>query len=315
MSVNSVNRMKKCRTLAGCLLALLSIGAHEVRAEPVEVGVGIDPGYVAFFVAKQEGLFAKHNVDVRFTNFAAGPEALDAIIAGTVNVAAAAEVSTIIRMGRGDVKAVAVVTQSGKFLKMAGKTDIVDPGAIKSLGVVPGGAMEYLANLTINKYGLDLNRLKIVKAGPPEMAALLVRGDIDAFWLFEPFPSVAVRQGGKILAASGDVGYIYNFWVTANGAWLESNKSKLEAINAALADACVLTKRDPQRAAEAVRIQAKIPLEQTLEFLKQIDCTMRDFTDKDYESYDSVADFLVKSKITPARVDYRKKIVSGFYKP
>lgn len=132
-------------------LALTAVGAVTVAApvlaEPIKVGVGVDPGYVSFFVANQEKLFEKNGVEVKFTTFASGPEALDAIIAGTVDVAAAAEVSTIIRMGRGDISAVGVVNQSGQFLKMAGKGDINDPTAIKSLGVVPGGAMEYLANL------------------------------------------------------------------------------------------------------------------------------------------------------------------------
>jgi|UPI0006851EAB NitT/TauT family transport system substrate-binding protein len=300
-------------------LALTAVGAVTVAApvlaEPIKVGVGVDPGYVSFFVANQEKLFEKNGVEVKFTTFASGPEALDAIIAGTVDVAAAAEVSTIIRMGRGDISAVGVVNQSGQFLKMAGKGDINDPTAIKSLGVVPGGAMEYLANLTIKKYGLDTSKLKIVKAGPPEMSALLLRGDIDAFWLFEPFPSVAVKQGGKILARSGDVGYVYNFWVSANGEWINANQPKLKAITTALAEACEIARNDPQRAAESVRKQAKIPLEQTLEFLKQIECKMRDFTDADFQSYDSVANFLVDAKITPALVDYKPKVIRGFYKP
>ena len=52
----------------------------------------------------------------------------------------------------------------------------------------------------------------------------------------------------------------------------------------------------------------------TLSFLSEVDCTVRDFTDQDMASYDQIADFLAKAKITPTRVDFRKSMVRGFYK-
>lgn len=284
-------------------------------AETISIGVGIDSGYVAFYTAKQEKLFEKFGLDVKFVQFAQGGEALDALVAKQVTVSAAAEPTTIIRMGRSDVVALASVAESGRYLKLSANAGITDPSKIKSFGVVPGGAMEYLTGITMKKYGMDPASIKQVRAGPPEMPALLARGDIDGFWLFEPFPTMVAAQGGKVLAASGDVGYVYNFWVSSTETWLAGHKDDADKILKALSAACDIINADPQRGADATQALVRIPAAQTLAFLKQVDCKMRDFQPDDFKSYDAIADFLSAAKITPTRVDYRKAIKNGFYKP
>jgi NitT/TauT family transport system substrate-binding protein len=72
---------------------------------------------------------------------------------------------------------------------------------------------------------------------------------------------------------------------------------------------------DPATGAAAVQAEAKIPAATALESLKEIQCTVRDFTPADIASYDKIADFLVARKITPAKVDLSKVIQQGFYAP
>jgi NitT/TauT family transport system substrate-binding protein len=284
-------------------------------AQTITIGVGIDPGYTAFYTAKQEKLFEKFGLDVKFLQFAQGGEALDALVAQQVAVTGAAEPTTMIRMGRSDVVALGSVAESGRYLKLVARAGITDASAIKTFGVVPGGAMEYLTGITMKKYGMDPASIKQVRAGPREMPALLARGDIDGFWLFEPFATMVAGQGGKILATSGDVGYVYNFWVSTTGSWLSGHQDEAGKILKALAAACDIINADPQRGADATQAEVKIPVAQTLAFLKQVDCKMRDFQPDDFKSYDAIAAFLSAAKITPALVDYRKAIKSGFYKP
>lgn len=302
-------------SLAGVIAAAAIGWSSAAGVETIPIGVGIDPGYVAFYTAKQEKLFEKFGLDVKFVQFAQGGEGMDALVAKQVVVSAAAEPTTIIRMARSDIVALGVVAESGRFLKLASRAGIDDPSKMKSIGVVPGGAMEYLTGLTMKKFNLDPVAVKQVRAGPPEMPALLARGDIDGFWLFEPFPTMAVANGGKVLATSGDVGYVYNFWVASSDSWLAGHTDEAEKILKALAAACEIINADPQRGADATQAEVKIPVSQTLAFLKQVDCKMRDFHPDDMKSYDAIADFLSASKITPMRVDYRKAVKSGFYKP
>lgn len=299
-----------------CRLLLAAALAHSVSgavAEPLNVSVGIDPGYVAFFVAKDQNLFEKHGLDVKLIPFASGAETMDAINAGAAAVGASAEPTVMTRMTRGDIRAIAVLAESGSFLKLVGRSGVTGPEQLRSIGMVPGGALEYLTSLTMKKHGLEPRSTKVVKAGPPEMPALLARGDIDSFWLFEPFTTRAVENGAKVLASSGDVGYVYNFWLTASGSWFESHRDETRRLLLALDEACVLTTRDPALAAEAVRKHIKLPVEQTVNFLKTVTCRVRDFRAEDLASYDGIAAFLLDAKIIPQVLDYRNKLELGFW--
>ena len=114
---------------------------------------------------------------------------------------------------------------------------------------------------------------------------------------------------------SGDVGYTYNMWLSANGEWLKTHQTEAKAIFAALAEACAIVRADPAKGAAAVQAEAKIPAATALETLKDVQCTVRDFTADDMATYDKIADFLAGKKITPGKVDLGKIIQKGFYVP
>lgn len=301
-------------SLAAAVVCLLPSFGNTANSEPLPIAVGIDPTFVAFFVAKQEKLFEKHGLDVQLVTFGPGGAMIDGMMAGQAVMTASTETSHIVRMAHADIRALGLVGESGDNLKLVANAATDKPEKIRKLGVVPGGVFEYLSSVTLKTYGLDPASVEMVKSGPPELPALLARGDIDAFWLFEPFPTMVVQQqGGRVLARSKDVGYTYGFWVSAMGDWLKDNGPTAHKVMSALADACAITTTNPELAAEAVQAQVKIPTAQTIDFLKEVRCNVRDFTDGDLASYDAIADFLSEAKITATRVDVRSKVETGFY--
>jgi NitT/TauT family transport system substrate-binding protein len=154
----------------------------------------------------------------------------------------------------------------------------------------------------------------MVKSGPPELPALLARGDIDAFFAWEPWPTNGVKQGGRVVMNSKDVGYVDTIWLNAAASWLDANTAAAHAILKVLARSGEIVAHDPQRTAEAVQAVTKIPVAQTLTLLKDFDPTVRDFTDADFQSYDGIAAFLAEHKMTPGVVDFRRYIQRGFFK-
>ncbi|MFX7732008.1 ABC transporter substrate-binding protein, partial [Acinetobacter baumannii] len=80
------------------------------------------------------------------------------------------------------------------------------------------------------------------RSGPPELPALLARGDIDAYFVWEPWPTLGVQQGGHILMTAGDVGYTSTLWLSANANWLAANKEVAGNILKALAEASEITR-------------------------------------------------------------------------
>jgi NitT/TauT family transport system substrate-binding protein len=104
-------------------------------------------------------------------------------------------------------------------------------------------------------------------------------------------------------------------WLSANGAWLAAHQAEAKSMLAALAEACEIVRADPAKGAAAVQAEAKIPAATALETLKEVQCTVRDFSPADLATYDKIADFLAARKITPGKVDLGKILQQGFYAP
>ncbi len=309
--------MRQFGRMAAWLLCAVVISAspavHAQGSEPVKLAVGVDAAYVPMYLAKQRKLFEKHGVNVEIVQFTQGGDSLDALVAGQVAVGSAAQPTTLIRAARADIKTFGIFGQSGTYIKLLVKPSITDPKQLKKIGIVPGSVSEYATEGLLTKYGIDPKSVELVKLGPPEAPALLARGDIDGYFLWEPWPTNGVKQGGKILLNSGDVGFVDNMWLSAEGKWLASHQAEAKAILAALAEACEIVRANPNDAAAAVQKEVKIPAATALEILKDRECVVRDFTAEDMASYDKIADFLVSHKITPVKLDVGKVVQKGFY--
>jgi NitT/TauT family transport system substrate-binding protein len=220
----------------------------------------------------------------------------------------------MVRFARAEMRPLAIVYQSGRYIKLVLGKDIESPEKVKKFGIVPGSVSEYSTQLLLKKFGMDAGTVQMVKSGPPELPALLARGDVDGYFAWEPWPTNGVRQGGRVVMTSKDVGYTDTMWLTPSAGWLEANGDAARGILKVLAKSCEIVVKDPQRAAAAVQAVIKMPVAQTLSLLKDMDPGVRDFTDADYQSYDGIAAFLAERKITPGVVDYKRVLQRGFYK-
>ncbi|MFT8245469.1 ABC transporter substrate-binding protein [Roseomonas sp. BN140053] len=303
------------RGLLGAGLAATALPfAAGAQTRPPIIGVGADPAYTPFFLAGREKMFEADGINLTMQSFADGGEALNALVAQQVDLSCGAEPTTMIRLARAELRPLAIYEQSGRYLKLVARREITAPGMIRKFGIVAGTVSEYSTGLTIRKFGIDPASVQFVRSGPPELPALLARGDVDAYFAWEPWPTMGVRQGGHVLLTSGDVGYTYTMWLTAAAPWLERNADLARNMLKTLARSCDIVRADPNRAAAAVQAMARIPTAQTMSFLGDVECQVRDFTPADLESYDMIADFLAEQKITPTRVDYRRSLQLGFFK-
>jgi NitT/TauT family transport system substrate-binding protein len=124
----------------------------------------------------------------------------------------------------------------------------------KKVGSVAGSSTDYLWYLVERKLKIPESGLQIVGMPPPELVPSLDRGDIDAFFCWEPWPSRAVEISGKdkvhILANSGDIGYQLNFIVVANKTFVDSKPDVTVRVLAALHDAIDYQNKNPTDAAQ-----------------------------------------------------------------
>ena len=296
------------------LLATAGASAQTLSKDQIKFSVGIDAAYSQVFVAQHDKLFDKAGINVEVRQYTQGGDGLDAMVAGQIDIAGSAEPTVMIRSLRTPLKVLAVMGQSGKYIKLTARAQITDVKQIKKYGIVPGTVSEFSTAKLLAKYNIAPSSVEMVKSGPPEFPALLSRGDVDAYFLWEPWPTNGVKLGAKVLLTSGDVGYAYNMWVVTTAAWFEGHKAEARALIGALAEGCKTVSGDPEKTAVANQAVAKIPRQTTVDLIKEVDCKVRDFAPSDLVTYKEIAAFLVERKVTPTLADVDKLIQVGFYK-
>ena len=218
--------------------------ASAVAQDTVRVGVGVDPSFTSWWVAADKGFFAKRNLKVEITQFSGGPDLADATMAGEQDFGSSGTATWMPRFVRSDsLRILCTMATSPNNFKMAALTSITSLSDLKGkkVGTVSGSSTDYLWALVAKKLEIPESGLDIVGVTPPELVPALVRGDVQAFFSWEPWPTKAVEIAGKdkvhILASSGDVGYFQSFVVVGNKNFLQAKPDVTARVLAALRDA------------------------------------------------------------------------------
>ncbi len=161
------------------------------------------------YVAQQEGLFAKHGVNVEFIPVASAPERDQLIAAGgadgTIN-----ETLAVMLFNRKDVQmqvvryALRPTEGNGHFFILASaQSGISSVDGLKGveIGVSQGTVIEYVTERLLQADGFAADEIKTVAVPKiPDRMALLASGELPAGVMPDPLASLAVSQGGVIVA-------------------------------------------------------------------------------------------------------------------
>lgn len=290
---------------AACSPAASSGGMKPV----VRLATGVDPSFTPVYVAAEKGLFDKHGVTVEYIKTEGGPTMTQAVIAGEAQMATQSDATTITLMAaNANLRALSVFEQSSTYIKVVYGKDVKTP---KKVGVVPG-----LMALATDKY-LDskgIEGVEKVNATPPDIPTLLERGDIDAAVIYEPWASRAAEQaGGSIVGDIGDFGLSYAQWLVTDEKWLSQNQEAAAGVVAAIEEAGQYVTEHPEEAAQITEKAIKIPQDQALDIMKEIEFVTRDFTDADLKQARDAATYFVTAGAIKSKPDVDKQVLKGWY--
>jgi NitT/TauT family transport system substrate-binding protein len=301
-------------------LAMTACGSSEgsgsksgSSSEPIRIGVGIDAAYAPFFLAAEDGMFKDAGLNVELIQFGRGGEAVQAIAGGQVDVAGNSDTTTLTLMAQNpDLRASFIYEQSGKYLKVVARPGITEASQIKKMGVVPG-LSDYMARKYFEANKVSLDSVKFVESDPPELPTLTKKGDIDAYLLWEPWPSQGVKLGLKELTDTGSYGYSYVHWAVSGSKWLAGHEKDAAKLAEVITKAAKITASDPDRAAKAVEAQAKIKEADAKQAIELVDWTVRGFTDDDMKSYQEQIEYFVDKGIFKTPLDISSNILVDWY--
>lgn len=236
----------------------------QAQAPKIRFGVMKIAALSNAWLAEQQGLFKKHGVDVELVIIRSGAEGVNALQGGSIDVTLAIPSFALSANERRfdlvlvmqnelasarppDTGGIVVARESG----IAKPADLVG----KTVGVNALHAQEAVdAQYVIRKAGVPSGKVKYVELPYPTMWDALARKQIDAAVAIDPFTTMMVQRGGRVIAweyvDSIPEQPIGTFW--AKRAWAQQNAELLGKFVAAIEESHAYMNADKARAKEIV---------------------------------------------------------------
>ncbi len=276
--------MKKSfrRTVAAALAALaLSVAtacgeAGSTDSATLTVGFVVDPSWAQIPVADRVGLFGKHNVTVKVINFPSGVEALQAVAAGQVDIATAADVPTSAVLTRSP--SLRIVGDGSRWegsrivaRRSAGINNVADLAG-KSIGTPLGTSAAYFAANTLSHNNITAN---LVQVAPSATVTAATQRDVDAVSIFQPYQAqVIAALGADAVELTGGSYHQHSLYLATQDA-ITRKADAMTSFFTALSEASEQLKALSDPAVEAVSAATQLRPDLLRAVLPQFDFTLQ----------------------------------------
>lgn len=193
--------------------------------------------YEPLIIANENGLYAKHGLNVTALVVTGGIQSAEAIMTGAADLGAMGDAPAIQLLAQSPgAKIVARYAYGEGMHRLIAYTDIVLPTDLegKKVGMQMGSSSQGAFLQWAGKNGVDVDSLTMVPLSPSDMADAMKTRQVDAVMASEPFPiKVLAKCGSSVheLGNSSGLGNIYPLVLVASENALQN---KREAVNAAL---------------------------------------------------------------------------------
>jgi NitT/TauT family transport system substrate-binding protein len=155
-----------------------------------------------FYIASEKGFWKEEGLKVTEKYFTSGRLCLDALLAGGADIVTVAETPIVFAGFSGqNVVIVATMSSATNDLKVIARRDqgITKPEDLrgKKVAMLFGATSEYYAGLFLAAYGMSFDDVNRLNLNPSDMPFALIKGDIDAYVIWEPFVHNAYKELGE----------------------------------------------------------------------------------------------------------------------
>jgi len=262
--------MKSYRLFAFIAVLGLILSACGAPAKPATLKIAVLPiiDTLPMYIAQQEGLFAKHGVNVEFVPVASAPERDQLLAAGQAD-GAVNETLAVMLFNKEKVQMQAVryalrpSEGAGHFFVIASaKSGITDAQGLKGveIGVSQGTVIEYVTERLLQAEGLTSDEIKTIAVPKiPDRMALLASGELNAGTLPDPLGALAVQQGAAIVLDDSKHPE-YGFSVLSfRKEVIDANPEAVKGFLAAVEEAVALVNADAKKYTSVLSDQKIVP--------------------------------------------------------
>ncbi|RII09381.1 putative aliphatic sulfonates-binding protein precursor [Streptomyces sp. YIM 130001] len=322
--------MRPRRALPALLLPLSLLvaacgGASSANSDGAGLGGGgtDGKGSVTINVGDQKGgseavLRAAGELDdldykIKWSTFSSGPPLLEAVNAKAVDVGAVGNTPPVFAAGAGSKITVVSATHgaaAGDAILVPTDSSLKKVSQLKgkSVAVAQGSSAHYQLVAQLRKYKLSLDDIEVKYLQPADGLAAFTGGKVDAWAVWDPYTSQALRaKQGRVLTDGDGVVNGLAFNVAAPGALGDKKKSK------AVADYLERLRRaqdwsfkHPEEWAKVWAKDTKLPYEVALDAVKRTTGTRVPVAvDQDViDSEQEIVDVFAELKLIPRRIDF-----------
>lgn len=290
-------------------------GAGESSAPKARVFRVIHPKQLtALEVLHQRGtleqVLGPLGVKVQWLEFAAGPQQLEALNAGELDLALTAESPPVFAQAAdGPIVYLATEAPSGKATSclVAPSSDIRAVSQLKGKRVAFQKASigHYLLIKALTRAGLSLGDVQAVFLPPPDAQAAFSEKKVDAWLIWEPFATRAVKAGtGRVLFDGDGLRDTGNFYTT-HRKFADESADVLKLFFAELQKAEAWSRTHAREMAELLSSELLIDVPTLLEMHDKYGFEVLPITDAVAAKQQEVADLYFGLGYLPKKVDVR----------
>ncbi|WP_406536755.1 ABC transporter substrate-binding protein [Methanobrevibacter sp.] len=193
------------------IIAIVAVGAFFFAGSGDTVTIGYLPSDhdAALFVADAQGQFASNGIKTELVQFNNGGDLMTAMASGDVDVGYVGITPVLASIQKGvPVKVISAAQTDGSGLVVSKNSGIssVQDLAGKSIATPGEASIQYmLLQYYLEQNGMSLKDLKVSSMKVPSMNDALKTNKIDGMITFEPYVTIAEKNGATVLAGSQDI--------------------------------------------------------------------------------------------------------------
>ncbi|OLU17325.1 aliphatic sulfonate ABC transporter substrate-binding protein [Pseudomonas sp. PA1(2017)] len=301
--------------LALAALALIGL-AQAVHADPQTLRIGYQKGSVSLVLAKEHGMLEKRFADtkVQWIEFPAGPQMLEALNIGSLDIGATGDIPPIFAQAAGaDLLYIAAEPPKpqAEVILVPKSSPIQSVKELKGRKVAlqKGSSAHNLVLRALQREGLSFADIQPIYLAPSDARAAFESGSVDAWAIWDPFYSAIDLEGKARLLANGEgLGFIGPFFLAARP-YAEANPAFIAQLLEELGHAEALTRDDKAASISLLARFMGLPeavIERT--FSHRPPSPPVPVTEEIVAAQQRTADLFLENRLLPKRVDVRSAV-------
>jgi len=296
--------------LASSFLMLPKTHAQEL----IELRIGYQKSASLFVLQKAQGTLEKRlaplHASVKWVEFPAGPQLLEGLNLGSVDVGYVGEAPPIFAQAAGAKFAYIgydPAAPEAEAVLVPKDSAIQSVAALKGKKVAlnKGSNVHYLLVKLLEKNGLKLSDIQPVYLAPADARAAFETGSVDAWVIWDPFAAAAEKAiGARVLASGKGVVNNYQYYLAERG-FVAKNPQVIQALFDDSVERGAWLKANLKKAAAQIAPLQGLPVEVVELSLRRYEFKVQPVPDSVIADQQKLADTFYELKLIPKAIAVR----------